>query len=538
MLLVGYTVVVSIVFESLALSPPFGAAPHSGQSMSASSPAPSALSTFFRNDLLASAVVFLVALPLCMGIAIASGVPPALGLVSGIIGGLVVGLLAGSPLQVSGPAAGLAVVVWDLVHKHGLEALGIVVLMAGAFQVGAAVLKSGRWFRAVPPSVIRGMLAGIGVLIFGSQFHVMVDDAPRKGGISNLLSIPEAIWKGLMPVDGTSHHLAAYIGVLTIGTILAWNRFRPKRLKAVPGPLMGVVVGTAAAAIFAMPIQYVTVPENLVASLNFVGLETLGIVTLELVGAAAAMAAIASAESLLCATAVDQLHSGPRTRYDRELLAQGVGNIFAGFLGALPITGVIVRSSANVEAGGKSRWSAVAHGAWLLGLVVAAPFVLSAIPTSSLAAVLVFTGWKLMDPKALKELRRHGKSEVAIFVVVVLGVVATNLLTGIMIGLVLAIVRLLVQLARVKVTVSDEADGSKKVVLTGVASFVSLPRIAEALEAVPAGVPVSLDTDHLHYVDAACVELVENWARQHQGRGAGAVVDMDRARFPTGTKAA
>lgn len=496
----------------------------------------STLQTLLRHDLLASVVVFLVALPLCMGIAIASGVPPAMGLVSGIIGGLVVGLIAGSPLQVSGPAAGLAVIVWDLVNKYGLETLGVIVLLGGVIQILASIGRIGRWFRAVPPAVIRGMLAGIGVLIFGSQFHVMVDDSPRQGGVANLLSIPEAIWKGLVPMDGNSHHLAALVGVVTIVTIVGWNRLRKvealKPVAPVPGPLMGVVVGTGLAAALAMPIAYVTVPADLAATLRFPSLESFSALNLELIGAAFALAAIASAESLLCATAVDQLHNGKRTHYDRELLAQGVGNTVAGFVGALPITGVIVRSSANVEAGGKTRWSAVMHGAWLLGLVVLAPFVLELIPTSSLAAVLVFTGWKLMNPAAIKDLSRHGRSEVAIFLATVAGVVAFDLLTGILIGLGLALARLLVQIAKVEVITKERGDGSVDVTLKGVASFASLPRIAEQLEAVGQGVVVHMDTDKLHYLDSACVELVENWAKQHRGRGATVNLDKDRFTVP------
>lgn len=156
----------------------------------------------FPQDLLASVVVFLVALPLCMGVAIASGAPPAAGLITGIIGGIVVGVLQGAPLQVSGPAAGLAVIVWELIQRHGFPTLGVIVLAAGVIQAVAAVLGGGRWFRAVPPSVIYGMLAGIGVLIFASQFHVMVDDRPKGSGLMNLISVPLAVWKGVMPDGG------------------------------------------------------------------------------------------------------------------------------------------------------------------------------------------------------------------------------------------------------------------------------------------------------------------------------------------------
>jgi MFS superfamily sulfate permease-like transporter len=170
--------------------------------------------THFGKDFGASVVVFLVALPLCMGIAIASGVPPAAGLITGIVGGILVGFLGGAPLQVSGPAAGLTVLVWQIVQEHGLSLLGVIVLFAGLLQFLAGIFKLGQWFRAISPSVIHGMLAGIGVLIFASQFHIMVDDQPRGSGILNLISIPEAIYKGIFPLDGSVHHLAAMVGMI------------------------------------------------------------------------------------------------------------------------------------------------------------------------------------------------------------------------------------------------------------------------------------------------------------------------------------
>ncbi len=205
--------------------------------------APPLTSAVIGRDFLASIVVFLVALPLCMGIAIASGAPPALGLITGIVGGLVVGSLAGSPLQVSGPAAGMAVLVYQLVQDHGLIMLGVVGLIAGGLQLLAGVLRMGQWFRAISPSVIHGMLAGIGVLIFASQIHVMLDDAPRASGLLNIAAIPEAIVKAI-PTDSSVHHLAAMAGIVTILTIVLWNQFKPKRLSLIPGPLLGVIVGT------------------------------------------------------------------------------------------------------------------------------------------------------------------------------------------------------------------------------------------------------------------------------------------------------
>lgn len=472
------------------------------------------------RDFLASVVVFLVALPLCMGVAIASGVPPALGLVTGIIGGLVVGSISGSPLQVSGPAAGLTVLVYEIVEKHGLAMLGTIVLLAGLMQAAAGLLKLGQWFRAISPAVIQGMLAGIGVLIIASQIHVVVDDAPRGSGLENLLSIPGAVWKGLMPPDGSSHHLAAAVGLLTVAIMAAWG-FVPKRLKLVPAPLVAVAVATLLTAALQLPVKNVSVPSNLLSVVQWPALSRLG-AALEwpVVGAAFAIAVIASAETLLSASAVDRLHSGPRTEYNRELLAQGVGNTICGALGALPMTGVIVRSSANVEAGAKTRLSAVLHGAWMLGFVALLPFVLNMIPTASLAAVLVYTGIKLVTPKAARQLARFGRSEVAIYAVTVAAIVFTNLLEGVLIGLGLSLAKLVWNFSHLEVRLSEDSEtGEATLVLKGSATFIRLPRLASALEAVPLGQKLHVEIGELLHIDHACIDLLAANRKQRAAAG-------------------
>lgn len=311
---------------------------------------------FITTDLLASVVVFLVALPLCMGIAIASGVPPARGLITGIVGGMIVGAISGSPLLASGPAAGLAVIVAELVQEHGIEMLGPVILLAGAIQLLAGVFKLGQMFRAISPAVIYGMLAGIGVLLFASQFHVMVDDKPRTHGIDNLISIPTSIYKGIFPMDGSSHHIAAAIGLFTIIALILWDKFKPRSLKLVPGTLVSVAIATAIAFFMKLPIQYVDLPASLAEAIQLPQAASLTkLLQAPLLIEAMAIAFIASAESLLSAAAVDRLHQGPRTNFDRELAAQGIGNMICGAFGALPMTGVIVRSSVNVEAGGENK---------------------------------------------------------------------------------------------------------------------------------------------------------------------------------------
>jgi MFS superfamily sulfate permease-like transporter len=479
------------------------------------------LSSILPREALASVVVFLVALPLCMGIAIASGAPPAAGLVTGIVGGIIVGSIAGSPLQVSGPAAGLAVIVFDLVQRHGLATVGALILLAGAIQIVAGWRKLGRWFQAVPPSVIYGMLAGIGVLIFASQFHVMIDDTPKGSGLRNLITIPSAILKAVTPDATLPHEEAAAIGVFTIVLIAVWNGPVAKRnpkLKMVPGALVAVLSATIVANVLHLPIAHVGIPDRLLTTLTLPTLDALKrLLDPSMIGSAAALAIIASAETLLCATAVDRMHEGPRTNYDRELMAQGLGNVICGALGGLPMTGVIVRSSANVEAGAKTRISAILHGLWILILVAAAPFLLRTIPVASLAALLVFTGYKLLK-QDVKELRKAGRSEVAIFFATIVGIVVLDLLKGVVIGIVLAVVKIVWIMTHMTIRVTNE--GNQTIVhLRGSATFLRLPELNAALEAIPAGRDVHVRFDELDHIDQASFQAIGAWEKQYVSRG-------------------
>ncbi len=487
-----------------------------------------------RNDLMASVVVFLVALPLCMGIAIASGAPPAAGLMTGIIGGLVVGFLAGAPLQVSGPAAGLSVIVWDLIQTHGYGALGWIVLVAGIVQIAAGMGGLGQWFRAVSPAVIHGMLAGIGVLIFASQFHVMVDDAPRESGLANLIAIPEAVWKGFAPMDGSVHFQAAMIGLLTLGVMILWRPLAPRALRVLPAPLVAVVAATAVAGFAGLGVSRVDVPANLLDALTFPQLADLGGLGWGILTAGLALAFVASAETLLCATAVDKLHDGPRTRYDRELWAQGVGNLLCGLVGALPMTGVIVRSSANVEAGARGRASAILHGAWLLLFCAGLPFVLSQIPTAVLAAVLVFTGYKLVNVAAIRQLAGYGRTEVMIYAATLIGIVGIDLLTGVVVGVGLSLAKVLYSVSHLEVELRENGEDERtELFLRGAATVVRLPKLASTLERVPASAELHVHFDDLDYIDHACIDLLLNWEKQHTATGGKLFIDWHdlQARF-------
>lgn len=481
----------------------------------------------YLRDILASIVVFLVALPLCMGIAMASGMPAANGIVTGIVGGLIVSTIGGCPLQVSGPAAGLAVIVFELIEQHGLEKLAVIIVIAGAIQLVCGLAGLAQWFRAVPPSVIHGMLSGIGLLIAASQFHVMVDDKPRASGVANLLSIPESVYKGLFGAPGSSHQEAAALGVLTIAILVLWQQFASPKLKMLPGALVAIVIATATSVWLHAPVKCVNLPNSLLDALHIIPGSALGSFLdrgLWLEGLTVAF--IASAETLLTAAALDKMHSGPRTKYDRELCAQGVGNIICGFVGALPMTGVMVRSGVNVTAGARSRLSGIMHGVWLLTFVSLLPSLVRLIPTSALAALLVFTGYKLINWKIVKELKKFGRTEVAIWAATIIAMVGVDLLTGIVVGVVLTIVKLLYTFSHLEIKVADNHETNRTDIwLKGSATFLSLPRFADALESVRPDCDLHIHLEALDYIDHACLDLLMGWDKQHQNKGGNMVID-------------
>ena len=484
------------------------------------------------RDLVASLVVFLVAMPLCMGIAIASGVPPERGLVTGIIGGIVAGALAGSPLQVSGPAAGLAVIVFEIVRNQGLAALGPILILAGVIQVAAGAARLGQWFRAISPAVVHGMLAGIGVLIVLGQLHVMFDRSPKSSGVDNLAAIPEA-FVSLSPTLGQAE-AAFIIGLATIASMLLWDRFKPAKLRMIPGALLGVVIATALAQTFALDVKRVVVPESIAGALAFPNAETLALLASPtVITTAIAIAFIASAETLLSAAAVDRMHNGVRTKYNKELVAQGVGNTLCGLVGALPMTGVIVRSSANVQAGAATRASTILHGIWILGFVALLPWLMRMIPMASLAGILVVTGWRLISLKHVRHLFQHyGVLPTLVWVGTFVTVITTDLLMGVLVGLGLSALELIPHLRRLKLDIQhgqDAANDASEIELAGSATFVQIPRLTKALETLPAEGPLRVTLARLSHIDHTCAEMIKDWIARHRAAGRDVSIDPDGA---------
>lgn len=386
-----------------------------------------------KNDFSASLVVFLVALPLCMGIALASGVSPVAGLLAGIIGGLIIGPLAGAPLQVSGPAAGLVVIVFTIVEQDGLGGLALATMIGGLLQITAGLLKKGEVFKLIPYSVISGMLMGIGTLILFSQFHMLFDQSTSSSFLGNVSKIPTT----LGAVASEPHFLMLpFLGFLIL---FGWQKLAAKKNIKIPAQLMAVIGISAVGFFFPYEVKMVQVADNVFAKIgdgllinNFPGL------SLSVVIDGVILGLVASAESMLSTGAVKKMAPEAEVHYSKELFAQGVGNTLAGLLGALPITGVIVRTTANVESGAKSKWSAIMHGLWLLLFVALGSSLLRHIPLSVLAVILVVIGFKLMRPKELVAAVKNFNYDNFILLATWAGIIFVDLLSGVCIGIGLA----------------------------------------------------------------------------------------------------
>lgn len=463
-------------------------------------------STIARYDLPASLVVFLVALPLSLGIAIASDAPPLAGLIAAIIGGIVAGALGGSPLQVSGPAAGLTVIVAGLVAEFGWAVTCAITVCAGLIQILLGLSRVGRAALAISPMVVHAMLAGIGITIALQQIHVLLGGDSHSSAWRNVAELPAHF--------GDAGLAGMFIGLLVIAILLAWKRV-PARIQRIPGPLVAVLVATVAAAVFAPDVPRIALNGSLVDAMALPSLPdgrwaafAVGVVTVAL---------IASVESLLTAVAVDRMQTrAGSSNLDRELVGQGAANMVSGAVGGLPITGVIVRSSANVSAGARTRASSIMHGVWVL--VFALPFagLIEQIPTAALAGLLIVIGIQLVKLTHIETARRNG--DLAVYLVTVAGVVFLNLLEGVLLGLALSILMTVWRIARARVTAEPVDADRWEVTVAGSCTFLCLPRLHKTLESVPAGTRVRL-TVSADYLDHAASEFIEAWRRQHEATG-------------------
>ncbi|GAB4375885.1 MAG: SulP family inorganic anion transporter [Salibacteraceae bacterium] len=492
-----------------------------------------------KHDIPAGIVVFLVAVPLCLGIALASDAPLFSGIISGIVGGIVVGTISGSRLGVSGPAAGLAVIVSDAINKLGTGADGVfnmevgfplfltAVVLAGIFQLVMALAKAGIIAYFFPNSVIKGMLSAIGIIIILKQIpHALGHDVIAEGVDAFWQSDGENTFTEILVAMNDLNPAAVLVSLISLAVLILWEQPFMKRIhlfQIVQGPLVvvafGILFSMYAPGLFGFSFaqdEMVGIPlmgDGGVSSLlTFPDWSGLGMSAVWVIGITIAI--VASLETLLCVEATDKLDpERPVTPTNRELIAQGVGNITAGLIGGLPVTQVIVRSSANIMSGGKSKLSTIIHGFLILFSVLLIPEVLNRIPLSSLAAILFLVGYKLAKPSVFKEMFAKGRAEFIPFIVTIVSIVFTDLLIGIMIGLGVAIFIILYRNYRIPFNFSETIAENQPITikLSEQVSFLNKASIIEALKAIPDNSEVIIDATQSHYVHPDVIDIINDF---------------------------
>ncbi|MCX5284662.1 SulP family inorganic anion transporter [Streptomyces sp. NPDC102256] len=465
-------------------------------------------------DLSASIAVFLIALPLSLGIALATGAPLQAGLVAAAVGGLVAGRIGGSALQVSGPAAGLTVVTAELIHHYGWRATCGITVLAGITQLGLGCLRVARTALAVSPAIVHGMLAGIGVTIAVAQLHIVLGGVPQSSVLANLVGLPDQVAR-MQPA-------AVSMSVLTLVLLFAWPRLPGRTgrlLRKVPAALVAVAGATATASLAGLTLPRVDLPSWSSHALA-------GLPEGPVLGVAAAVLTVTlvcSVQSLLGAVAVDKLVSARpelqarvgRSALDRELLGQGAANVVSGALGGLPVAGVAVRSSANVQAGAVSRNSTMLHGVFVVVAALLMVPILELIPLASLAALVMAVGIQMVSLHHIRTVTRH--REVLVYAVTTLGVVFLGVLEGVALGVAVAVGVALHRLTRTRIT-HEEREGVHHVRVRGQLTFLAVPRLSRALHLIPRGADTVVELDG-SFMDHAAFESLQDWQNAHSAQG-------------------
>ncbi len=489
-------------------------------------------SQYFKTDILSGLVVFLVALPLCLGIALASGAPLFAGIISGVIGGIVVGLLSHSQLSVTGPAAGLtAIVLAAIIGLGSYETFLLAVVIAGAIQILLGFAKAGTISNYLPSNVIEGMLTAIGVIIIMKQLpHAIGYDVDNEG---DFFFIEKATghntFSAVIDAVNYSHLGAIIITLISMSILIAWNNVKAlKNIKTVPGALVAVIAGVVINEVFkATGSNLVIGQEHLVrlpvpASFNdFFGQFSLPdfskITNVNVWITGVTIAAVASIETLLCIEAADKMDTLKRfTNTNTELKAQGVGNMLSGLIGGIPMTSVIVRTSANINSGGKTKISAVAHGVFLLIAVLAIPVILNKIPLACLAAILILIGYKLASPTVFKHMWQHGKYQFVPFIATVVAVVFTDLLKGVGVGLMVSVFYILKANMKVAYFFKKEKHHEGETVhieLAQEVSFLNKAAIKQTLMHLPENSKVIINAADSVYIDHDVIQLIQDFLK-------------------------
>ncbi|PIR21202.1 MAG: hypothetical protein COV45_00210 [Deltaproteobacteria bacterium CG11_big_fil_rev_8_21_14_0_20_47_16] len=492
-----------------------------------------------RYDIEASIVVFLVALPLCLGIALASGASPISGILAGIVGGIVVGAISGSQLSVSGPAAGLTVIVAAAIQDLGsFEIFLSAVVLAGLIQILLSYAKAGAIGYLFPNAVIKGMLSAIGIILIIKQIpHAFGADTDYLGDLDFFQSDGHTTFSGLKIAINQISPGAMVVFATTLFSLLATQHPKianTRFFKAVPSSLISIIIGSLVSTFLLSNTTWALTADDLVnvptansmgawiSNLHFPDFSQVGSHNVWM--AAITIALIASLESLLSVCAIDKLDPQHRvTPPNRELLAQGVGNLCAGLIGGLPVTAVIVRSSANIEAGGKTKTSAIIHGAWLLVCVMFIPNVLNSIPVASLAALLVLVGYKLATPALFQKMWREGLSQFLPFIATVVAILFTDLLMGVAFGLVIGLGFVL--RANLKSAFFVANEGNTYIIkLQQKVTFVNKLRLMRTLEKLPKGATVVIDGTKSFFIDHDVIDAIGEFCTVGKHKGIEVIV--------------
>ncbi|QDU27958.1 Carbonic anhydrase 2 [Anatilimnocola aggregata] len=489
------------------------------------------LSQTLPRDVSAGIVVFLVALPLCLGVALASGAPLLSGVLAGIVGGILVGVLSGSHTSVSGPAAGLtAVVAAQIVSLGSFQTFLLAVVLAGLLQIGLGLVRAGFIASFFPSSVIKGLLAAVGLILILKQIpHIFGHDADPEGDLAFLQPDHENTFTELLRILGDVHPGAAVIGFLSLAILIVWDRWKPLQKSLLPAPLVVVLIGVGLSQLFRQfgspwaigNSHLVQVPITESFSGLFGYLQTPDFsqwANPAVYVAALTIAAFASLETLLNLEAVDKLDPRQRTSPpSRELLAQGFGNIATGLIGGLPVTSVVIRSSVNINADAQTKLSAVIHGVLMLVCVGLLPMWLNLIPLSCLAAILLITGAKLVSPALVKQMWNDGRYQFIPFAVTVVAIILSDLLIGILVGLAVSLVFILNSNMRRPIRRSVEKHLGGDVLhieLANQVSFLNRAALAKVLDEVPRGGHLLLDAQKTDYIDPDILDLIREFKEQ------------------------
>lgn len=501
----------------------------------------------WRSDLLSGFLVFLIALPLCLGISMASGFPPSAGIITAIIGGVLVSRISGSFVTINGPAAGLIVVVLDAVQSLGEgDAMAgyrytlAAIVVASVFQILMGVFKAGRLSSFFPASVVHGMLAAIGIIIMAKQIHVVLGVTPEKGSlISTIAQVPHSL-VNLNPE-------IAIIGFSGLLILIIWSMLKNRFLKMIPAPLIVVLVGMGLARYFDLEHQHmylflpdahflphheatvgpkflVAISENFMSSFYFPDFSK--IATVEFWEAVVTIGLVGSLESLLSAMAVDKLDPYKRhSNLDRDLTAVGTGNLVAGLVGGLPMIAEIVRSSANVNNGAKTPWANFFHGLFLLLFVAFFPKLIHSIPLAALAALLVFTGFRLASPKEFAKVMGVGKEQFFLFVVTIIGVIATDLLVGVAIGILAKLTIHLIRgvklnnLFKIQFVIKQQSTDTVRVDISGAAVFSNILALKDALVKLEPGKTIIFELNDAYLLDHSVMEFFHDFQHNYEDHG-------------------